>query len=182
MKSLSQQYDQLIDELQSHQAGIAHQSRAVYHEYQRETDARGVKVIAFEVEHKIDEGRRLHQHAMLVLPQLAQFEAMLEHYKSEPLPINPTTATAEELETATEQRSALVLEVKKSVKTLSRMRDDIIARRKAIRPEAMVIAEKRDELSAYERTVFEELYLIDRPNRATREAFSTIPNQELATV
>ena len=177
--TITEKYESLLAELRHLQAQVAHTDRADYSSHQRLIDAAGVRVIEFEHLHLIDEARRIDDHARLVLPQLRQFEAMLEHYKAEPLPIDPTTATAEEIEAATESRSLLVIEVRKSVATLSRMRDDIVKRLKSIKLEARAIAEKRDELSAYERTVFEELYLIDRPNRATREV---ITMKELAGV
>jgi len=178
MKSLSQQYDQLIDELQSHQAQIAHVSRAIYHEHQRIIDQAGAKVIAFEVEHGIDQARHLLEHERLVLPQLRQFTEMLATYR-EPLQIDMTTVTPEEIERQTSERSEIVFQAKRSVETLTRMKTDCDARRKKLSKEALEIAGHRDPLNGYERQIFTELFNLTKGERATREV---VTMKELAGV
>ena len=174
---LAEKYDQLIADFEAEKARIAHTSRAYYHEQQAAINRAGTAILTFEHKHGVIEGRHLVEHEKLVLPQLKQFEAMLEHYNAEPLPVDSSTATGDEIERATSERSALVLEVKKSIKTLSRMRDDIVTRRKAIGAEALELASRRDPLSGYERTVFTDIFNADR---ATREALGMITKPELA--
>ena len=177
---ISQQYDKLIETLEETKARIV--LSKVYHEHQTLIDAAGVTVIAFEHQHKIDEARHLVEHERFVLPQLEQFTAMLARY-SAPLEFEPGSVTADELEQQTAERAAVVFEVKKSVKTLSRMRDAIVARRKKLNPEALEIAGRRDSLSGYERSVWTQIFNNTRAERAGNSHLQeTLKPLELATV
>jgi len=169
---LQSKYDQLIDEQQSHQAGIAHQSRAVYHEYQREIDARGVKVITFEVEHGIDKARHLIEHEKGFAGQLEQFEGMVTRY-SEPVDWSAEVAARniapDDLETRIAERSHILSEAKRSVATLKRMTADADQRRGKIGREALEIARLQDPLNRNDRETFTQIFTNTRAARATQE-------------
>jgi hypothetical protein len=179
---ITERYAQLIDELQSLQAAIAHVARADYSAHQRQIDGAGAKVIAFEVEHGVDQARRLIEHEKGFAGQLEQFEDMVRRYN---VPIDwaaevtAGSVAQEDLEDRMGARALVLAEARKGLATVTRMRADADVRRKKLSPEVLVIAGQRDPLNGYERSIFTELYLADRPARVTREV---ITEKELAGV
>lgn len=180
--TLTEKYDQLLFQLQQIQAQTAHVSKAVGHLHQRLIDEAGVRVIEFEERHGIIEARHLLEHERFVLPQLSQNEAMLERYNAEPLKIDLATATGDEIELETAGRSLLLSEIKRAITTLSRMRDDIIVRRKKLGKEVLEIAGWKVPITEYERSVWTQIYNNTRAERASNSVFDKILKPlELAT-
>jgi hypothetical protein len=142
-------------------------------EAQKVLDRLGVELVELERASGIQDARFLIEHEAFVLPQLEQFSKMLESY-SKPLELDPAFSTPEEVLRKTSERSQIVFEAEKSVKTLSRMKVDSAARRKKLSAEAMEIALQPDVLTSYERTNFERLALDQRGARATKSVFTEI--------
>ena len=185
MKSLSQEYDQLLDTLEESKAAVAHVSRAKLFEHQRVIDAAGVAVIAFEVEHGIDEARLLREHEKGFAGHLEQFEGMATLY-AEPVDwagqVAAGSISSGEVEEKMAERALVLSEAKKSVVTLKRLHADADKRRQKFSKEVLSLASRRDALTSYERQIFTEQFLGDRPNRITREVLDTVSKPELVTV
>ena len=118
-------------------------------EAQKEIDRIGIRLIALEQESGVSDARHLLAHTT-VTDDLPMFEEAVERY------------------------SRLLEEAKKSVATLTRIRNEAAARRKKIPAEVLAIASEPDPLSQYERENFERHYLNTRAERASNSVVEKI--------
>ena len=153
-------------------------------EAQRAVDAVGVKLIALEHSSGIADARHLVAHAT-VADDLPMFQEMVEKYSA---PVDWTkeiqvgNVAAEDVEARIAERAHILSEAKKSVTTLTRLRNEASQRRKKFPAEVLSIASDPDPLTGLERANFERLYIDTRAERATNSVFDKILKPlELAT-
>ena len=177
MKSLIEQYDQFVVELQQLQAQIAHVGRANYHSHEAKIQDAGAKLVAFEVEHGIDAARLLREHEKGFAGHLSQFQAMTERYSQPvnwPAEVASGNVAKADVESKMTERAEVLAEAKKSVATLTRMHADADRRRKKLSPEALAIAARPDPIDAYSRLLFTEFFANSRAERASNSILEKI--------
>ena len=113
-------------------------------------DAVGVKLIALEHSSGIAEARHLLAHAT-VADDLPMFQEMVDKYS---VPVDWTkeiqagNVAAEDVETRIAERAHILSEAKKSVATLTRLRNEASQRRKKFPAEVLAIAARPDPISS----------------------------------
>ncbi len=153
-------------------------------EAQRTIDAVGVKLIALEHSSGIADARHLLAHETVV-DDLPIFQRMVEKYSAAvdwAKEIQAGNVASEDVETRIAERAHILSEAKKSVATLTRIRDDASQQRKKFTADVLAIASEPDPLTTYERENFERLAIDHRGAQATTSFLGKILKPELATV